>query len=221
MLLGGYGLILASTACSADTRNDGFYASLLGGANFLDYARTSVKTPETTVHGHTSFDTGWLAGAAAGHEWPIGIALEEEFTFRTNNLDKISNLSHNLGVISLYGHERSYDIMTNVYYRWHNPTPLTPYIAGGIGEAILQLENARAPGFGPGSFSGVDTEFGYQGIAGISYNVLERLSLAIEYRYFGTLRPGIEDTVTGVGNVRFHGGYHANDGLLRLTYHFK
>jgi opacity protein-like surface antigen len=76
------------------------------------------------------------------------------------------------------------------------------------------------PGSGIGSFGAVDTEFGYQGIAGVAYSPTERLSLGIEYRYFGTLRPSFEDYVSGVGDVRVHGGCHANDGLLRLTYNF-
>ena len=30
-----------------------------------------------------------------------------------------------------------YSTMTNAYYRWHNATPFTPYIGGGVGESTV------------------------------------------------------------------------------------
>jgi opacity protein-like surface antigen len=169
---------------------------------------------------------GWQAPQAvmSGRlDWP----LREEFTFRSNNLDKISNIkisnvSLRSAALGLQGSERTYDIMTNLYYRYQNSTPFTPYVAGGIGEAVLQPEGATAPRLRIGSFGAVDADFGYQGIGGVSYKFSRQLSLSSEYRYFGTARrPGFENSVGGVGNVKAHGGYHANDGLIRLAYYFK
>jgi opacity protein-like surface antigen len=219
------GVLLTTPSLAAE--DSGFYLSVLSGANFLDYARTSARTRGTSIYGHTSFDVGWLAGLSAGYEWPIGLALEEEFTFRTNNLDKLSNIkiantSLQSAALGLEGSERSYDIMTNLYYRLHNSTPFTPYVAGGIGEAVLQPEGATAPGLRVGSFGAVDADFGYQGIGGVSYSFSKQVTVGIEYRYFGTAtRPVFENSVSGVGNVKAHGGYHANDGLIRLSYYFK
>jgi hypothetical protein len=65
------GLLLTTPTSAAE--ESGFYVSVLSGGNFVDYARTSARTHGTTLYGHTSFDVGWLAGAAGGYEWPIGL----------------------------------------------------------------------------------------------------------------------------------------------------
>lgn len=171
---------------------EGFYTGVEGGATFFndDYTRLVIP-PLPTIGTHTNFDVGWLAGANAGFEWPLGLALEEEFAFRESHIDRIANSA---GAIFQGGDAHSYSIMTNGYYRWHNVTPFTPYIGGGVGESTVVLNNVR-PVSGTGNFGGDDAVFGYQGMAGVSYSFSRQLSIAAEYRYFATLRPGFESNV--------------------------
>ena len=194
---------------------DGFYADAHGGATFFDDepARIASLVTQTSVHGHTNYDVGWLAGTSAGYEWNKGFAAELEFTFRQNHIDRIATSA------TLYrgGDMHSFSTMFNGYYRFHNETPFTPYIGGGIGEAIVVLNNAR-PTFGLDRrpFGGTDCEFAYQGIAGASYPIASHFTAAVEYRYFASLRPGFEQGASKVSS-----SYYSHNAILRLVYNFE
>jgi opacity protein-like surface antigen len=181
-----------------------------------DYTRVVIP-PSPTIGAHTNYDVGWMAGANAGYEWPIGLTLEEEFAFRQSDIDRITNGT--TGPIFKGGDAHSYSIMTNGYYRWHNVTPFTPYIGGGIGESTVVLNNLRPVGVS-GNFGGDDAVFGYQGIGGVSYAVSPKLSVAAEYRYFATLRPGFESNVGNFNDVKVAPDYSSHGATLRLTYNF-
>ncbi|HTT76247.1 MAG TPA: outer membrane beta-barrel protein [Candidatus Binataceae bacterium] len=219
--------LLSAAACSivlllggiSPAHAEGFYAGVQGGATFFndDYTRVVIP-PAPTIGSHTNFDVGWLAGASAGYELPLGFALEEEFTFRESHIDRVATTG---GPLLTGGDAHSYSIMTNGYYGWHNSTPFTPYIGGGVGESTVVLNNLRpAFGTGTGNYGGDDAVFAYQGIAGVSYAFSPRLSLAAEYRYFATLRPGFTANVGGADNVKVAPDYTSQNVLLRLTYNF-
>jgi OmpA-OmpF porin, OOP family len=198
---------------------EGFYTGVQGGATFFNDEYTRVVIPPfPTIGSHTNFDVGWLAGASAGYEWPLGLALEEEFTFRESHLDRVATTG---GSLFTGGDAHSYSIMTNGYYRWHNSTPFTPYIGGGVGESTVVLNNLRPNfGTGTGTFGGDDAVFGYQGIGGVSYAISPRLSVATEYRYFATLRPGFEADAGSANKVKVAPDYSSHNVLLRLNYNF-
>jgi opacity protein-like surface antigen len=115
----------------------------------------------------------------------------------------------------------SFAIMLNGYYRFHNKTPFTPYIGAGVGEVTVSLNNARPTvGVDRRPFSGSDAVFAYQGIAGLSYPIAPHLTIAAEYRYFATLRPGFQQQVAG-NEFKVSPSYDSNNALLRLVYNFK
>jgi opacity protein-like surface antigen len=217
--------LLCAAACSAAlllgtglrAHAQGFYTGVEGAATLFNDGNTRVvPQPLPTIRAHTNFDVGWLAGANAGYEWPLGLALEEEFAFRQNDIDRIANSG---GPLFKGGDAHSYSIMTNGYYRWHNVTPFTPYIGGGIGESTVVLNNLRPIGV-TGNYGGDDAVFGYQGIGGVSYALSPRLSVSAEYRYFATLRPGFQSNVGSFNNVKVCPDYGSHTAMLRLTYNF-
>jgi len=220
-------------AIPMEARAAGFYTGVQGGASLMYDTSTRATAPSQSVGTtpgtstlpipvqdsqalSTHADTGWLAGASAGYEWPIGLALEGEFTFRQNHLDHMSANGYSLFA---GGDEHSYAMMMNGYYRWHNRTRFTPYIGAGVGEAVIVLNNLHPP-FGGGDFSGTDASFAYQGIGGVSYSLTEHISLAAEYRYFAALEPSFTGNAGGVKNIKLSPGYSSNDALLRLNYNF-
>jgi hypothetical protein len=85
---------------------EGFYADVHGGATFFDDepARIASLVTQTSVHGHTNYDVGWLAGTSAGYEWQKkGFAAELEFTFRQNHINRIAtsdSLFHGTCIVS-------------------------------------------------------------------------------------------------------------------------
>src|SRR6204780_5865794 len=86
--------LLCAAACSAAlllgtglrAHAQGVYTGVEGAATLFNEGKTRVvPQPLPTIRAHTNFDVGWLAGANAGYEWPLGFALEEEFAFRQND----------------------------------------------------------------------------------------------------------------------------------------
>jgi len=215
--------ILAAAATARADGGDGFYADVHGGAGipFEEGARVSSDSALTSLNAHTNYSVGWLAGASAGYAWNLwnqGFATEFEFTFRQNHVDRIAT---NAGpALTEGGDLHSYDMMLNQYYRFRNPSPFTPYIGGGIGESSVALNNTRpVGGLDTGPFSGTDAVLAYQGIAGVAYPIAPHLSLAAEYRYFATLRPGFEQNVAN-RDLKISPSYAVNNVLLRMVYAF-
>ena len=212
---------LAIIASRATVKAGGFYADVHGGASipWNETARVSSDAAPASADAHTNYAVGWLAGASAGYNWDggwaRGLASEFEFTFRQNHINRIATSAP----ITLGGDLHSYAIMLNGYYRFLNSTPFTPYIGGGIGEVTVALNNTRFAGAHLGPFGGTDAVLGYQGIAGVSYPIAPHLSMAAEYRYFATLRPGFEHTVVGQ-EIKISPDYAANNVLLRAVYSF-
>jgi hypothetical protein len=69
LLVASVGL-LATILLPAFAWADGFYVDLHGGATIFnnDAARVTPLTSGGSVHAHTNYDTGWLAGSSAGYE---------------------------------------------------------------------------------------------------------------------------------------------------------
>ena len=195
----------------------GFYADGFGGGVFAQNAFARVANPllPASTDSHINYDVGWLAGAAGGYELPVGLAFEGEFTFRQNDINRIATSEP----LFVGGDMHSFAMMANGYYRLHNRTPFTPYIGGGVGEAVVVMNNTRPAGAN-GTFGGTDAVFAYQAIAGVSYALSPRLSLAAEYRYFATTRPGFQENVVGIPNVKVSPDYETHNAVLKVTYNF-
>jgi OOP family OmpA-OmpF porin len=215
---------LTLMASAGIARAGGFYADVHGGTGITwnEGTRVSSASAPASLNAHTNYDVGWLAGASAGYAWNLwhqGFATEFEFTFRQNHVDRIATSGPG-GAPTVGGDRHSYDMMLNQYYRFENPTPFTPYVGGGVGESSVALNNTRpVGGADTGPFSGTDAVFAYQGIAGVAYPIAPHLSLAAEYRYFATLRPGFEQNVAG-RDVKISPSYAVNNVLLRVVYAF-
>ena len=84
--------------------------------------------------------------------------------------------------------------MTNAIYDFNIGWAITPHIGAGIGAVVLHDSVSFRPGRS-GSAQGFtissssDTEFGYQGIAGIRYNINPSLAFDLDYRYLATTDP--------------------------------
>jgi OOP family OmpA-OmpF porin len=220
----GYAALII-LAFSVNARADGFYADVHGGTGITwnEGTRLSSDALPASVHGHTNYDVGWLAGASAGYAWSLfnqGFATEFEFTFRQNHVNRIATGGVGGGAVATGGDLHSYNMMLNQYYRFRNSTPFTPYIGGGIGESSVALNNTRPVSpVDLGPFSGTDAVFAYQGIAGIAYSITPHLSLAAEYRYFATVKPGFDQNVANRDD-KISPSYAVNNVLLRAIYAF-
>jgi hypothetical protein len=88
--------------------------------------------------------------------------------------------------ISLNNHS-SGTVMANGYYAYVTDWDLGTYVGGGFGQLNLGLdEYAKA---------GLSRDYGYQGMAGLTYSFTPAIALGLEYRYAGTVDPLIGATL--------------------------
>lgn len=102
---------------------------------------------------------------------------ELEGSYRRNNVDKITGPGASGGE----GSFRSFGVMANEYYDFHNTSAWTPYLGAGVGVAF---ENARRIGnafAANNTINDWDTQFAYQGIAGVDYWATKRSALGLRY----------------------------------------
>jgi outer membrane protein OmpA-like peptidoglycan-associated protein len=157
------------------------------------------------------FDCGPVVGLTAGYEWgPVRIA--EEFAYRNHDMKTVT-----LGgfpTVGVNGDRTTYAFMTNLIYDVNLGWPISPHIGGGVG-AVLLRDGFSIPGFGTVA-SSHSWELGYQGIAGVRYNINPALAFDIDYRYFATTDP----TFRAIGGIPYKSSYDTHNVLASFTVKF-
>jgi outer membrane protein OmpA-like peptidoglycan-associated protein len=158
----------------------GFYIGAEGGVNWL-LATSSTGTvtnagafTQGTVNVNPT--TGWIAGGMVGYDF-IGPRVELEANYR-DNTGTLTTPS-TLGSVGFDFNQTA--VMANLLYDFNAGGTIVPYVGAGLGVAFT---NASALG---GSVS--STQFAYQGIVGIGYNIDSSFRINLEGRYFGTTQP--------------------------------
>ena len=159
----------------------GFYVGAgVGGAWFL--------TQTTTIGGNFNSTTGLIADLVAGYDF-VGPRVEVElgygfipFTATLANTAARSNFS---GI----GHQ--VHIMAKALYDFMPASTITPYAGVGAGIAFVDSNAPLA-----------STQFAYEGIVGLAYNIDSQWRLALEGRYVGTTNPTfvVNNVSIGVNN---------------------
>jgi outer membrane protein OmpA-like peptidoglycan-associated protein len=143
----------------------GFYIGAEGGLNWLlDSNRNSMNT-------------GWAAGGKVGYDF-VGPRVELEGMFRQNN-GTVTFPSGN----SRFGSINQVSVMANALYDFFPGAVITPYVGAGAGIAFVDPSIAS-------SCSLCSTQFAYQGIVGIGYNMAPGWRVDLDGRYYGTTNPG-------------------------------
>ena len=159
------------------------------------------------------FDDGFNVGARAGYEMGP-LRFEEEFNYKNNQL---IGLSTPFGPIPVSGHRNAYAFMTNAIYDFTFGWPVTPHLGLGVGAVQLHDSISRKAPFVPISIaSSSDWELGYQGIAGIRYNINPALAFDLDYRYLATTNPTFK-TVTG---AKYRSEYSTHNIVASLSVRF-
>jgi OmpA-OmpF porin, OOP family len=159
------------------------------------------------------YDDGFNVGARAGLEWGPW-RLEEEYNYRNSGLHSLD--IGGVDVPGASGQREAHAIMTNVIYDFNLGWPVTPHIGAGVG-AVDIIDGVKAPGVGQ-VFNDNSWVFGYQGIAGIRYNLSPQLALDVDYRYLATTDGSFN--VPGDPGLKYHSGYSSHNILASITYRF-
>ena len=128
--------------------------------------------------------TASISARRVGYEWGPW-RLEEEFSFRQNG---IGSVAVRVSTFNTTGNRNTYAFMTNLIYDF--TLRLVPRLDArrisvrGIG-AVQLHDSWGIPGSArsPAHSTWV---FGYQGIAGVRYNINPALAFDLDYRYLGT-----------------------------------
>ena len=157
----------AQTLFTPQPSTPGVYIGGEGGLNWL------------LNSGNHQFDTGYAVGGKVGYDF-VGPRLEVEALYRNNGGRAFVATPFGPGVVS--GQINQISTMVNGLYDFFPGAKLTPYVGAGIGLAFVDQ--------GLRGCSMCSTQFAYQGIVGIGYNVDRHWRIDLDGRYYGTTNPG-------------------------------
>jgi outer membrane protein OmpA-like peptidoglycan-associated protein len=175
-------VLLAPVGVQAQTINaqEGFYIGAGGGAAWFIGSNPNSQSW-----------TGWAVGGKAGYDF-VGPRLELEVGYGQ------IPVSANIPGTAINGKVGQLTAMVNLLYDFMPTSVITPYIGAGAGIAFVDSNSALG-----------STQFAYQGMLGVAYNVSEQLRFMVEGRYVGTTNPSVN---TPFGNVSFQ-----NQNILALA----
>jgi OmpA-OmpF porin, OOP family len=178
------GVVLAlPLAAQAQSFNpqQGFYVGVGGGA---DWAIGSNQKASTW--------TGFAVGGKAGYDF-VGPRAELEVGY--GQIPTTANIPGT----AIIGKVGQLTAMANVLYDFIPASLLTPYVGAGVGVAFVDSNQSLG-----------STQFAYQGMVGLAYNISDQMRFMVEGRYLGTTNPSV--SVPGLGTVTYN-----NNNILALA----
>ncbi|SEP33761.1 OmpA family protein [Rhodospirillales bacterium URHD0017] len=145
----------------------GFYIGAEGGLNWL------------LNNNSYQMDTGWAAGGKLGYDF-VGPRVELEGLYHSNT--GTGNVLFPGGVANVRGRIDQVSVMANLLYDFNIGGPIVPFIGAGAGIAFV---DSTIQGCNMCS-----TQFAYQGIIGVGWNITEAFRINLDGRYYGTTNPG-------------------------------
>lgn len=217
--------LLASSAIPGWAKVGVFFAlaaALFGpdaGAQFYigsEAGWTGLSDQTDTVSGVTSvtarFNGGFNTGIRGGYQWDSW-RFEEEYSYRQNEVRDL--VGSNFTIATAGGNRHTSSIMTNVLYDFTPGFQITPHVGFGVGAANV-FDGLKLPGIGQ-LFNNSSWQFGYQGIAGVRYNLSEVFTLDFDYRFFATIEPVFTVPKT---NLHYSSYYRTNNFVMSFIYRF-
>ena len=146
--------------------NPGVYIGAQGGLNWLLNSN------------NYNMDLGYAVGGVIGYDF-VGPRVELEGMFRSNNGTGTANFGNIFS--NVRGRIEQLSVMANLLYDFAPGATITPYIGAGAGIAFA---DAYINGC-----SLCSTQFAYQGIIGVGWNVDQNFRINLDGRYYGTTNP--------------------------------
>lgn len=225
ILLGTVAALSLISTSNTNAHQQGWYVGLEAGANWIgdtDFTVNSgayangigeVKLASLPVinSGSLDFDTGWAGFATVGYGFDNGWRVEFEGGYRSNDFKASAGYSHptmaelaapHTADVLMYngtgprriatadGSLDEWTAMVNFIY----DIPVAEKIDLSVGVGVgVDFSNIEAAGF-----EDSDTNFAYQAIVGLSYQVTKRLDLTLTYRYLNVDGPSYSETLNRV-----------------------
>ena len=161
----------------------GFYVGIEGGGNWM--FNTSSGTP--LGNGNIYPAVGWAAGGMIGYDF-VGPRVELEGVYRN------SKATVGGGPFNPFGASKDdIGVLANILYDFNAGGTIVPYIGVGAGVAFI---NSSALGF-----SSQSTQFAYQAILGVGYNIDPTFRINVDARYYGTTNPNFVGNTYSNNNI--------------------
>ena len=155
----------------------GFYAGIEGGGNWM--FNNNVQTP-FGASGTMYPQLGWAAGGMIGYDF-VGPRVEIEGVYR-GNMATIGS-----GNFNAFGASKDdIGILANILYDFNAGGTIVPYIGAGAGIAFVRTSALNV--------ATDTTQFAYQAIVGVGYNVDSMFRVNLDARYYGTTNPYLAGT---------------------------
>jgi OOP family OmpA-OmpF porin len=149
----------------------GFYVGVEGGLNWM--FNTNVSFNGFNV-GTNYPATGFAVGGMIGYDF-VGPRVEIEGVYRRN----LSTVSGNFNAFGAA--KDDIGVLANIFYDFNAGGTIVPYIGAGAGIAFVRTSELNA--------AADTTQFAYQGIVGVGYNIDPMFRINLEGRYYGTTSP--------------------------------
>ena len=172
MMAGAALAALAGFATSAAASPDGWYGALdYGGHQPFDSHGTLPGGAEVGLFQHLD----WDAFARVGYQFTPNWRVELEGSWREDHMKPANGL----------GYKGKYDDvagMANLIYDFAPEWTVHPFIGAGIGADREYVKERGGGGAFQITTTG-QTEFAYQGLAGLSWAASDRINIDLTYRY--------------------------------------
>ena len=166
------------TCCYEDSScvsGTNFYAKILGGANFLQSARSGGV--------RSTYQTGYIIAGSLGYCWRYGLCLEAEYAFRRNALRKMDFSGRSFSMD--HGHLQASSYMANLL--WNLPLSswgctfwnIQPFIGAGIGYDFQQIHSSNSRFI----FNQKRDHLSWQVMGGLAYPIFCNTEITLEYKF--------------------------------------
>jgi len=178
--------VAVATPVAAQAQDkSGIYLGIAGGVNLLDETNIDILNGAATVE--NDYEAGYAVSGTVGYDygrlWKYGgLRSELEFAYRENDIDV-----HQLGGANLPGSRGdavTYSLMLNGFHDFQTGTLFRPYVGAGLGYAWSEVNDFGVTGLNVANDD--DSDFAWQFIVGIGYDITDNATLAVDYRYFDT-----------------------------------
>jgi outer membrane protein OmpA-like peptidoglycan-associated protein len=171
--------VVAATALAvlptlAQAESPGLYIGLGAGATL---PRESDLNGSPSFDSNADLDTGWKGIGSLGYKFPNGLRSELELGYGQNDVDSVSGATAS-------GSFKHGSAMANAFYDFDNLLPwsaVTPFIGVGLGGGWLKADGINVPGT---RIDDSDVNFAYQAMAGLNFDITDRLTANVGYRWF-------------------------------------
>lgn len=171
-----------------DGKSSGYYIQVSG--MIVDVRDQDAGAGESAfgagaADGEVSFDTGFGLSAAIGYEFETApFRVEFEYTYRDSDIDELD--TGGAGSFSADGSIESHAFMFNGIFDFaFAGTPFSWYAGAGIGFAYIEGDlDSDAGGAIIDAGSGDDTQFAWQVMTGVEYQIDEHFTLFGGFRFF-------------------------------------